>query len=207
MPPEDLLVEGLLLNEERESDNSLKVVVAGAGAMGHGLALLMARAGHEVILMDLSEEILGRATALIRSHLLMLSESEQILEKSIPVIMDRIHPGTRIKALSDADLVIESISEDPEAKRAFYAKVEAFCGPDALWRATHPISTYSNLLHNHFSSGYALATSSLPLPHPARRDCQGAGTLHEVIDRMRSILSGAGQKPVVLEKCIPSFSE
>ena len=206
MPPEDLLVEGLLLNEERESDKSLKVVVAGAGAMGHGLALLMARAGHEVMLMDLSEEILGRATALIRSHLLMLSESEQILEKSIPVIMDRIHPGTRIEALSDADLVIESISEDPEAKRAFYAKVEAFCGPDAIVASNTsyldifelaPQSLQQRLCISHFFAPPYL----IPLVEIVR----GPETLHEVIDRMRSILSGAGQKPVVLEKFIPGF--
>jgi 3-hydroxybutyryl-CoA dehydrogenase len=201
-----LLAEELLLNGEIEADKSLKVVVAGAGAMGHGLALLMARAGHEVMLMDLSDDVLAQATALIQSHLLMLSESEQIPERSISVIMDRIHPGTRMEVLSDADLVIESISEDPEAKRAFYSKAEALCGPDAIVASNTsylnvfelaPESLQQRLCISHFFAPPYL----IPLVEIVR----GPETLPEVIDRMRSILLGAGQKPVVIEKFIPGF--
>ena len=62
MSSEELLVEGWLLNAEINADKPMRVAVAGAGAMGHGLALLMARAGHEVMLVDLSEQILDQAT-------------------------------------------------------------------------------------------------------------------------------------------------
>ncbi len=185
---------------------SLKVMVAGAGSMGHGLALLMARAGHEIMLMDLSQEILGQAMALIQSHLLMLSELEQMSEKSIPVIMDRIHTGTQIEVLSDADLVIESISEDPAAKKAFYAKAQALCRPDAIVASNTsylnvfelaPESLQQRLCISHFFAPPCL----IPLVEIVR----GPATLHEVIDRMRSILLAAGQKPVVIEKFIPGF--
>jgi 3-hydroxybutyryl-CoA dehydrogenase len=196
----------MTLDDEKKANESLRVVVAGAGAMGHGLALLMAGAGHEVMLMDLSQEILDQAVTLIRSHLLMLSESEQISEKSIPLIMDRIHPGTRIEVLSDADLLIESISEDPAAKKAFYAKAEALCGPEAIVASNTsylnvfelaPESLQQRLCISHFFAP--------PYLIPLVEIVQGPATRNGVIDRMRSILLAAGQKPVVIEKFIPGF--
>ncbi len=196
------------MNAEIDADRSLRVAVAGAGAMGHGLALVMARAGHEVMLVDVNEQILDQAMALIKSHLLMLSrsKSQQIDEKSIPVIMDRIHPGTRMDVLSEADLVIESISEDPEAKRVFYAKIDALCGPDAIVASNTsylnvfelaPESLQQRLCISHFFAPPYL----IPLVEIVR----GPETRQEVIERMRSILLAAGQKPVVIEKFIPGF--
>lgn len=194
------------MNTEINADKTLRVTVAGAGAMGHGLALLMARAGHEVTLVDLNEQILDQATALIKSHLLMLSRSEQISQKSIPIIMERIHPWTQMDVLSEADLVIESISEDPEAKRTFYAKVEALCGPDAIVASNTsylnvfelaPQSLQQRLCISHFFAP--------PYLIPLVEIVKGPATSREVIERMRSILLAAGQKPVVIEKFIPGF--
>lgn len=194
------------MTTEIKSGKSLRVVVVGAGAMGHGLALVMAKAGHEVMLMDLNQEILGQAMVLIQSHLVMLSELAQISEKSIPVITDRIHPGSQMEVLSDADLIIESISEDPEAKRAFYAKAATLCGPEAIIASNTsylnvfelaPESLQQRLCISHFFAPPYL----IPLVEIVR----GPATLHEVIDRMRSILLDAGQKPVVIEKFIPGF--
>lgn len=194
------------MTTEIKSGKSLRVVVAGAGAMGHGLALVMAKAGHEVMLMDLNQEILGQAMVLIQSHLVMLSELAQISEKSIPVITDRIHAGTRMEVLSDADLIMESISEDPEAKRAFYAKAATLCVPEAIIASNTsylnvfelaPESLQQRLCISHFFAPPYL----IPLVEIVR----GPATLHEVIDRMRSILLDAGQKPVVIEKFIPGF--
>jgi 3-hydroxybutyryl-CoA dehydrogenase len=174
--------------------------------MGHGLALVMARAGHEVMLLDLSEEVLDQATGLIRSHLLMLVQSGQMPEASIRVIMDRIHTDTRMEVLSGADLVIESISEDPEAKRAFYTRAEALCRPDAIVASNTsylnvfelaPASLQPRLCISHFFAP--------PYLIPLVEIVKGPATLDEVIDRMRSILLAAGQKPVVIEKFIPGF--
>ncbi len=199
-------MEGQFLSEAMDSGRSMKVLVAGAGTMGHGLALLMAKAAHEVMLVDINEQILGRAMTLIQSHLLMLSELEQISEKSIPEIVGRIHLGTRIEVLSDADLVIESISEDPESKRAFYARVEALCGPEAIIASNTsylnvfelaPEALQQRLCISHFFAPPYL----IPLVEVVR----GPATLPGVIDRMRSILLAAGQKPVIIEKFIPGF--
>jgi 3-hydroxybutyryl-CoA dehydrogenase len=199
-------VEGLLVNKKTGASKSLKVVVAGAGTMGHGLALLLAKAGHKIMLMDRTEEVLGRAITLIQSHFLMLRELNQISEKTVSELMDRISVGTRMEVLSDADLVIEAISEDPETKRAFYAKAEALLRPGAIMASNTsylnvfqlaPDSLHKRLLISHFFAPPYL----IPLVEIVR----GPATLNEVIDRMKEILLNAGQKPVVMEKFIPGF--
>lgn len=194
------------MQEGIDADKSLNVVVAGAGTMGHGLALLMARAGHQIMLFDVKEEILGEATALIHSHLAMLAESEQILEESVPAIMDRIQPGTRIEVLSGADLVIESISEDREAKRGFYAKAEALCGPHAIVASNTSYLNVFELAPETLQQRLCIAHFFAP-PYliPLVEIVRGPATLPEVIDRMRCILLTAGQKPVIIEKFIPGF--
>ena len=42
------------MSVELDFSSPLRIFVAGAGTMGHGLALLMARAGHDVVLMDIA---------------------------------------------------------------------------------------------------------------------------------------------------------
>jgi len=65
-----------------------RVAVIGAGTMGHGLALLFALGGSAVRLVDVSQDRLDRAMALIRSHLSGLNlhreydiEMEKVLQQ------------------------------------------------------------------------------------------------------------------------------
>lgn len=180
--------------------------MAGAGVMGHGLAALMARAGHKIELLDLSEEILGQAITLIQSHLVMLSESKQIPDASISEVIGRIHPGSRIEVLSDADLVMESISEDREAKRAFYAEAGALCRPDTIVSSNTSYLNVFELAPKSLQGRLLIAHFFAP-PHviPLVEIVRGPETDYEVIDRMRDILERAGQKPVIIEKFIPGF--
>lgn len=188
-------------NKER-----LRVLVAGAGTMGHGLALVMARAGHEVCLLDVDEKILDRALSLIESHLNLLAEAGK--DEGVPVsdLLKNIHPSTDRRALSDADLVLESIVEDPEAKRAFYSEAARLCRPDAVVSSNTsyldvfelaPPSVQERLLITHF---YAP-----PYLIPLVEIVKGPETDRRLVEGMRGFLRRAGQKPIVLEKFIPGF--
>ncbi len=184
----------------------LRVSVTGAGAMGHGLALLLARAGHHILLMDISAEILDRANRLIRSHLGMLSETGQMDASMIDGIMGRIHTATGLEALKDADLVIESISEDTGIKRAFYEEAAKLCSPDAIIASNTsylnifelaPASLQQRLLISHFFAP--------PYLIPLVEIVKGPETLAEVAEVMFGILERADQRPIIMDKFIPGF--
>ncbi len=120
----------------------LRVVVAGAGTMGHGLAMVMASAGHDTVLFDIREEALQRALNLIRSHLQLLSEMGRLDSKDIPGILARITTANSIEVLSQAEFLIESVSEDPEIKRAFYNEAAARCSARDHRRQQHLLPEY-----------------------------------------------------------------
>lgn len=187
-------------------DKRLKVFVAGAGAMGHGLALLMAGAGHEIVLSDINEEALDRAITLIRSHTGLLAEMGRMESSEIPDLMGRIRPVVGFEMPAEADLVIESISEDPDAKRAFYTRVAGLCGPDTIVTSNTsylnifelaPKTLQERLLITHFFAPPYL----IPLVEIVR----GPKTLSGVVREVRQVLLQAGQKPVIMEKFIPGF--
>lgn len=191
---------------DKEQSRPLKVVVAGAGTMGHGLAMVMARAGHETVLFDIREEALKQALKLIRSHLELMSDTGRLDTEGIPGIMARITTSNRIEVLSRAEFLIESVSEDPEIKRAFYREAANRCRPGTIVGSNTsylnifelaPESLQPHLLINHF---YAP-----PYIIPLVEMVKGPATLPGVMEEIKAILSAAGQKPVMMEKFIPGF--
>src|SRR5512137_396606 len=94
-----------------------RILVVGAGTMGHSIAMAFAQGGYQVALVDVNEEVLKRAMNLIQSNLETLEKAGWIDSKSIPNILDRIRPSATLEAAKRADLVVEAISEDPKAKK------------------------------------------------------------------------------------------
>ncbi|MBW1705234.1 MAG: 3-hydroxyacyl-CoA dehydrogenase family protein [Deltaproteobacteria bacterium] len=192
------------MRENRE--RHLKIFVAGAGTMGHGLALLMARAGHEVVLADVNDEVLERAISSIRSHMELLSEMDQVEGSEIQGVIDRIRPVVGLEGLAEADLIMENISEDLHAKKAFYAEVAGLCAPDAIVTSNTsylnifelaPETLQARLLITHFFAP--------PYLIPLVEIVKGPKTVPGVVQEMRQILFQAGNKPVIMEKFIPGF--
>jgi 3-hydroxyacyl-CoA dehydrogenase / enoyl-CoA hydratase / 3-hydroxybutyryl-CoA epimerase len=105
-----------------------RVHVVGAGVMGGDIAAWCALRGLSVTLQDQAIErvqpALQRATELFAKRLPVVAEREAALGRLVADV-----PGDGIAA---ADLVIEAIFENREAKRALYAATEPRMKPGAL---------------------------------------------------------------------------
>lgn len=113
---------------------AIKVAVLGAGTMGHALALVYALGGHEVRLTDSSMAMLDKAGGLMETALASLVEAG---EAPAACTADWLHGQvTRLptlrETLEEADLVVEAIVENPEAKRALYEQVDQLAPRDAV---------------------------------------------------------------------------
>ncbi|HZF77804.1 MAG TPA: 3-hydroxyacyl-CoA dehydrogenase family protein, partial [Acetobacteraceae bacterium] len=113
---------------------AMRVAVLGAGTMGHALALVFALGGHEVTLTDSSPATLERAGPLMEKALATLVEAGEAPEGCTPDWLEGA--VTRLPTLTatvrDADLVVEAIVENPEAKRTLYAELDGAMRPDAV---------------------------------------------------------------------------
>jgi 3-hydroxybutyryl-CoA dehydrogenase len=103
----------------------MKVGIIGGGAMGSGIAQVAATAGNEVILMDLSSDVLNKAKLSISNQLEKSIEKGKMTSGQKDSIESNIHIATTMEALADADLVIEAIVERLDIKQKLFADLDA----------------------------------------------------------------------------------
>lgn len=101
-----------------------KTGVAGAGAMGLGIAQVFAQASLEVVLFDVSEAQLQKAKSEIEKNLAGAVAKAKITEADRTATLSRITYTTDVNALQ-GDLIVEAIVEKLEAKRELFRKLAA----------------------------------------------------------------------------------
>ncbi len=104
------------------------VHVIGGGVMGGDIAAWCALRGMRVTLQDRAPEYLTRAVK--RAHQLFARKLKDPYARQAAV--DRLMPDHRGDGVRTADVVIEAIFEDIDAKRHLYAEVEPRMKPDAV---------------------------------------------------------------------------
>ena len=108
-----------------------QIGVIGAGQMGRGIAQVMATAGYELVLVDLSENALHMALSVIESSLTKLQDKGLIKERP-SAVLGRIRCETSMNVLADCDLVIEAATENEEIKNKIFKQLDELCKPDAI---------------------------------------------------------------------------
>jgi 3-hydroxybutyryl-CoA dehydrogenase len=110
-----------------------KIMVVGAGQMGTGITQVFAQAGHDVILVDLNEQILEKSIANIASMLERSVKKERITAEQKAATIERITPTVRLEDGQDADFVLEAVTEDTEIKKDVFRKLDKICQPEAIF--------------------------------------------------------------------------
>ncbi|TEA76814.1 3-hydroxyacyl-CoA dehydrogenase NAD-binding domain-containing protein [Allopusillimonas ginsengisoli] len=104
------------------------VHVVGAGVMGGDIAAWCALKGMTVTLQDQDRERI--ATAQGRASVLFARKKKNPREAR--AASDRLMPDLRGDGVRHADVVIEAITENPNAKRSLYSTLEPRMKPDAI---------------------------------------------------------------------------
>lgn len=106
--------------------------VVGAGTMGAGIAQVVARAGFNVTLLDLSEELVEHAKHSITNSLRVEVEKDRITESECKKILKRITTTVDLKNLLQTDLVIEAISENLAKKMEIFSNLDSMLKPEVI---------------------------------------------------------------------------
>jgi 3-hydroxybutyryl-CoA dehydrogenase len=100
--------------------------------MGNGIAQVAARAGYTVVLRDVKDEFLQRGMEAVSKSLQRDVDKERLKEEEKRAIMNRIHTATEMSALSDADLIVEAVTEDVNVKRDVFRQLDELTRPEAI---------------------------------------------------------------------------
>jgi 3-hydroxybutyryl-CoA dehydrogenase len=109
-----------------------RVGIIGAGQMGGGIAQVAAVSGFDVVLMDVRQEALDGALALMKRLLDRQIQKGTMTESDRDAAFGRIETATAMSALSDCDLVVEAATEAEEIKRKIFKELVENVKDDAI---------------------------------------------------------------------------
>jgi len=109
-----------------------KVGVAGAGVMGHGIAMNFAVWGYPTTICDTSETALEGALQNIKHTGDLYVEEGMLTAKQIEDTLKRITTTTSMAKLADCDFITESIQERLQDKKDLFVALEKICPPHAI---------------------------------------------------------------------------
>ena len=109
-----------------------KFGVCGSGTMGVGIAYAAASAGYDVVLYDLNEEILSRASETIDSFVEKGVERGKLSQEEGEKIREGISTATDLGEMEGASVVVEAIIERLDIKQELFRKLEEVLDESAI---------------------------------------------------------------------------
>ena len=107
------------------------IFVVGAGTMGNGIAQVAATSGYQVTMMDVVPGQVERAKATIAKSVDKLLSKAAITEEQKQAALN-IKTGMSLDGVSEADLVIEAATENPELKLKLFRELDQLVKPGAI---------------------------------------------------------------------------
>ncbi|MFB6716075.1 MULTISPECIES: 3-hydroxyacyl-CoA dehydrogenase family protein [unclassified Streptomyces] len=108
------------------------IAVVGLGTMGTGIAEVLARAGHEVIGIDISEAAARQSVASLEAATARAVRRERITEQERSDVLARFRTFGDLRAAAQAELVIEVVPESYEIKQQVFRELDAVVSPTAI---------------------------------------------------------------------------
>jgi len=108
------------------------VGILGSGIMGSGIAEVAAKTGHQVVLRSRKQASADAMVAALEKSLTKQVERGKLSEDDKADTMARVTATDHIGALSDCDLVIESVVEDLNVKTTLFAELDGVVKESAI---------------------------------------------------------------------------
>jgi 3-hydroxybutyryl-CoA dehydrogenase len=108
------------------------VGVVGCGIMGAGIAHNCAQSGYQVVISDVSRDVVDKGLNVVKASLSRAVDKGKLGKKEMESTIGRIRGTTDINDFAGCDLVIEAVTEDLELKKRVFAQLDAVCPPYAI---------------------------------------------------------------------------
>jgi len=185
-----------------------KAAVIGSGTMGHGIAQLLAMAGHEVFMIDINEEFLSKGVERIKWSLGKFVEKRRIRREDADAALARIKTTTSYEeGCRDIDIAIEAVPENMELKKTVFAKIDSIAPAHAILASntsTLSITEMGNATKrpekvagmHFFNPPQLMALVEI---------IKGEKTSQETIDTLMELARKLGKTPVLVRKDVRGF--
>ena len=110
-----------------------KVGVVGCGLMGSGIAQVAAQARKQVIVREVSDQLVERGMQSIDKNLQRLVAKGTLSANEREQALSRVRGTTDLQDLASCDIVIEAIIEQLAAKQDLYSALDKICQGSAIF--------------------------------------------------------------------------
>jgi 3-hydroxybutyryl-CoA dehydrogenase len=168
--------------------------------MGHGIAEVMAAAGHPVAVHDPESATLARVPERIREIVDLLGADAGTV--------DRVRLADSIEsAAQNAAFVFEAAPERMEIKRAIFAELSACAAPDAVLATNTSVISITEIAEGQSRADRVVGTHWWNPPYlvPLVEVVPGRETNETVVGSVIEALSRAGKVAVRVAKDVPGF--
>ncbi|MEW5735782.1 MAG: 3-hydroxyacyl-CoA dehydrogenase [Thermodesulfobacteriota bacterium] len=184
-----------------------KILILGAGTMGHQIGFVCAASGYDVVLYDIRQEGLDKAMEKVAKLARRFVAAGRLDQQRADAAIARMSCTTDPKeAARDADLVSESVPEDPGLKGKIFAQMNELCPARTVFTTNTSTLVPSmfaaatgrpdRLVALHFHD-VSLTNVVDIMPHP--------GTSAEVLGLVEEFARKIGQVAIVLNKENPGY--
>jgi len=185
-----------------------KVTLAGTGVLGSQIAFQTAFHGYAVMVYDISDDILEKSKTTFKKLGDSYKADLNASQKQVDETMDRLSFSSDLaKAVADADLVIESVPENPSIKKDFYKKLEAVAPEKTIFA-----SNSSTMLPSQFAESTGRPTQFAALhfaneiwKHNTAEIMGHPGTDADVFDTLVAFAKSIGMVALPLKKEQPGY--
>jgi 3-hydroxybutyryl-CoA dehydrogenase len=177
-----------------------KIGVVGGGLMGHGIAYLLAAAGHDVRIYEPSPAV----TATLQDRLRLIVD----LLDGDPALLDRITAHDHMApAMDGARFVFEAAPEKLPLKQQIFAELSTLVATDTILASNSSAIPTTEIARFLKHRERVVGTHFWNPPHlvPLVEVIQNEWTTPEVVKATMDLLTEAGRKPVHVKKDIPGF--
>lgn len=189
-------------------DEITTVTVVGAGVMGNGIAQVVAQAGYDVVLVDVSEDALAGAERRIERSLQRLVSAEKLTEQQATEARQRLGTTTDLlDAGRRCDHVIEAVTEDLELKQDIVRRLDDVC-PDGVVFATNTSQFSITAIASATSRPDRCIGTHWFNPPPVMRLIEvvrGLDTSDETVDTTMGLAAKYGKETILCKKDVQGF--
>ena len=185
----------------------IKVAVIGSGTMGTGIAIVLAKAGISVNLVDVEEQFLKKSLEKIKDYLKGSVARGKMTEEETENICNKIFLTIDLKeATKDIQLVIETIIESESIKKKLYEELDILCSNEVIFATNTSSLSISDLasVTNRADRFLGMHFFNPPQIMNLIEVIRGNLTDENVIEKIISLCRKLGKTPV-LSKEAPGF--
>jgi 3-hydroxybutyryl-CoA dehydrogenase len=113
--------------------------------MGGGIAEIAAKSGFNVVVREVTDELLEKGEARIRKSMERAVQKEKLTAEDRDAALARLSFTTNVPDLKDCDIVLEAIVEDLETKNALFGELDGLCGEGTIFASNTSSLTITDM--------------------------------------------------------------